>query len=525
MLKTIRKNVKKLGWPAAIMIILAFVLWGAPRLFKGEKAPTSAGTIFDQRVSFDEYYASLRACVRQARMAYRDKFDLVSRYLDIEGQAWDRLILLAEAKRQEIKISDDEVRGWIRSQPIFQTDGKFDLSEYRSLENPRAFEEEVRKNLAISKLIDSVRAQVTVTDAELRDEYEREFAKVRVSYVLVNKEDFEDEAIPTDEELKSYYDRRRQIFQIPVQVNVEYLSFDYADYENEVSITDEAVAEYYNAHLAEFKVAGSSDEESPVHRPLEEVKDLIIKRLTSIEAKKMAQDQSEEILDQLIEDPDLKGVAEENSLKVRETGFFTMEGPIPDIGFAPQLSVAAFNLEPGKISDPIYTSKGCYIIRLKEIKRPYIPSFEEAEAKVREIVTGSKAWELCLEVAKEYHSKLQEMMEEPGAKLEEVASLLSLDVKGSGLISRGDYIPGVGRAREFVASALSLSIGELSPPVKTEKGYAILMLKEHQPVDEEKLKASIDEYRAKVLDRKTTDAYNQWFNQLKQRANLKSNIR
>lgn len=524
MLKAIRKNVKKLGWPAAIMIVIAFVLWGAPRLFRGEKAPTHAGTIFGKTVSFDEYYASLQTCRLREKMRYGDRFEQIERYLDLEGQAWDRLILLAYAKQQHLLVDDDEVRTNILANPYFQTDGKFDYAKYESLVNPRAYEEELRKTLLISKLVDSILSQVETTDEEIRDEYEKEFAKVRVSYILLESKDLEKEVEVTQEELESYYNENSQTFKRPVQVNVEYFAFNYADYEKRISVSDEAVDRYYSTHPEEFRLPGEPKEGQPTHKPLEEVKEVIRKKLISSEARKKAEDRAEKAFDDLIDNPDWQGFARKNLLTIKETGYFSKEEPIPEIGFSPKLSASAFSLEPGQPSDPIYTANACYIIRVKEIKQPYIPSFKEAEAEVRKAITELKAWGLCERKAKEYHLQIEEMMQEPDTKFEDAADRLSLEVKDSGLIARGDYIPGIGESPSFIETAFGLEVGQVSPIIKTDLGYAIFRLDSYQPIDEEKFKQDLENYRTKVLQRKRDQALIRWFDRLKKEANLQSNI-
>lgn len=471
MLKVIRKHIKKLGWPAAILIVCAFVLWGAPRVFRGRGTPTFAGTIFGKKVSLDEYYKSLGTCTWQAKLQYGEKFLQIQKYLNLQEQAWERLILLAKAKRSGLRAADDEVRNSIRTMPLFQTDGDFDTEKYNSLSNPRAFEEETRKTLIISKLVDSVFNEVTVTDEETRSEYEREFAKVRFSYILVESEKLKDQVQVSKEELKDYYEKNQRSFERPIQINVEYLAFDYAEYEGE----------------------------------------------------EQAKNRADEIFYKLIDTPDLAKVSKENSLELKETGYFTINEPIPGIGYAPQFLAEAFKRKPGQISDPLYTAKGCYIIRVKDAKAPYTPSFEEAKDKVSKHLSHLKAWELSKKNAEELQARMKEMLT-PDIKFEEVVELLELELKDSGLVSGDDYIAGIGQSRAMVDVALNLKVGEIGPVLKTNKGYAIIRLDKYQPADEDKFKEDLAEFREKILAKKKILTFNQWFSELKQEANLQGNL-
>ena len=68
MLKSLRqkKVMKRILGPFAVLIILAFVLWGAGGL---RESGNYAGTIFGKRVGLDEYRESLIAVTNQAKSA------------------------------------------------------------------------------------------------------------------------------------------------------------------------------------------------------------------------------------------------------------------------------------------------------------------------------------------------------------------------------------------------------------------------------------------------------------------------
>ena len=141
-----------------ILIIPAFILWGVPNRTKGKKY---AGTISGRKVSWAEYYKSLRACEHQAILTYTltgtggDKYQEKRKDLKLEEQAWQRLILLDKAKREGIKIEDKEVIAAIKKIPVFQDEQGFSKERYNQILEylriePRQFEEEIRETLKIS---------------------------------------------------------------------------------------------------------------------------------------------------------------------------------------------------------------------------------------------------------------------------------------------------------------------------------------------------------------------------------------
>jgi len=159
LLKLIRKKTRIIMIFAIALIIPAFILWGVPNRAKGEKY---AGTISGRKVSWAEYYKSLRACEHQAILTYTltgtggNKHQEKRRNLNLEKQAWQRLLLLDKAKKEGIKIEDAEVIAAIKKIPLFQDkEGFFSKQRYKQILNylgisPREFEEEIRDTLKIS---------------------------------------------------------------------------------------------------------------------------------------------------------------------------------------------------------------------------------------------------------------------------------------------------------------------------------------------------------------------------------------
>ena len=160
MLKVLRhkKTAKKIWIGLALIIIPAFTLWGFGGAFRSREESKPLGKIFGHPVSNLELRDSVSAVTTTAIMQYGDKFPEVEKNLNLEAQAWERLILLYEAKRRGIRASDQEVIREIESLPYFQYKGGFDNRIYnQTLQyvfrlKARDFEEQVRASLILSKL-------------------------------------------------------------------------------------------------------------------------------------------------------------------------------------------------------------------------------------------------------------------------------------------------------------------------------------------------------------------------------------
>ena len=96
MLKALRKKevAKKILYVLAAIIIPAFVLWGSGSLIRDRSKSNYAGEIFGKRISFDQYRDSLLAVKNLAIIKFGENFFKIQGFLNLEGEAWDRLILL-----------------------------------------------------------------------------------------------------------------------------------------------------------------------------------------------------------------------------------------------------------------------------------------------------------------------------------------------------------------------------------------------------------------------------------------------
>src|SRR3989338_4272556 len=154
MLKLLRKKMKLILWITTILVVPTFVVWGTMVRFGEKRGPAYAGIIFGRKVSFDEYSQTFREVDQQNRRMYGDNYSQFAKFINLEEQTWDRLVLLYEARKRNIIVTDREVSGEIAKFPAFQKDGRFDQETYRRIlgNGARAFEEELRRSLIISRL-------------------------------------------------------------------------------------------------------------------------------------------------------------------------------------------------------------------------------------------------------------------------------------------------------------------------------------------------------------------------------------
>ena len=90
------------------------------------------------------------------------------------------------------------------------------------------FEQEVRNQIIFNKLRYLITGSASVTDAEVRQEFEKQNTKVKFEYAVLNKSDILKDIHPSDAELKAYYERNKTTYanSFPEKRQVKYFVLD-----------------------------------------------------------------------------------------------------------------------------------------------------------------------------------------------------------------------------------------------------------------------------------------------------------
>jgi peptidyl-prolyl cis-trans isomerase D len=191
------------------LVIISFIWWGVPG--KNDTNRDTVVTIGKYRADIDEYRDTYDRLYDLYKKIYQEKLDdELLKKLDLRKKAIEEIIqrrlLLQEAERIGLKVTDGELRDFIITYPAFQKDGRFNNEIYlRTLELNRltkeGFEIMQRENLTVEKMKRIIWDSVVVADEELKEYFveraqserkpfkEEEFEKVKgVLSVLVLQE-------------------------------------------------------------------------------------------------------------------------------------------------------------------------------------------------------------------------------------------------------------------------------------------------------------------------------------------------
>jgi peptidyl-prolyl cis-trans isomerase D len=443
------------------MILPAFLVWGTASSVRGWKEKKYYGKIFGKIVSQTEFEQALKATVIRAHMQFGEAFNELNKFLNLEALTWQRLVLLYEAKKRRIRVSDAELVEAIAKDPSFQRNGKFDAKLYETIIRyslripPRVFEEQTRQNLILEKLSDAITKDVALTDAEMREAYTKENEQISIYYIAGLPSDFQKELNPSDEELKDYFSQKSIDFKQPLSFNLEYLSVD-------------------------------------------------------------SQDKWQDIESRLGKKEKLEKIVNDYNLALKETGLFGQTDPIPGFGWQEKISSL---LPKSKVEDVlpfVEMDSRYYLFRLKERKEPYVPEFENIKDKVKAVFVKNKARDIAKEKIENCLKELKDKyaINPKDIDFDKIAKAFSLKSSSTDLFKSGSYIEGIGGSDKIFAAAKSLKDEVFSEIIDMPSGFYIVKLKTKAPIDEKKFAQEKDNFSKKLLGEKKGEFFAKFLEEL-----------
>ena len=241
------------------LVILSMAVWGTGDIFSGGIGSSiiKAGErgITQQQLDrkFENYLSNVR---REQQGTVLTKQEAVERGIldQIYNIERSRLTSLGYARQLGADASPAALIGEVRSIPAFNDPltGEFDPKTYRAvLGRDRIsvdeFETDTRDRLTIDYVSEGVEAAtIAPTDlARLQAIYDGEVRYA--SWLPVSNGALPPPTEPTEDELRAFYDQRREAFQLPERRQLSLLSLSPADFLHQATITEEDIVSYYEA--------------------------------------------------------------------------------------------------------------------------------------------------------------------------------------------------------------------------------------------------------------------------------------
>jgi peptidyl-prolyl cis-trans isomerase D len=465
-----RKGVNKtILWIIAIIIILSFGVFGTA--YRLDNTVNSAGTLWGHNVSIKDFQQAYLDARDQAIRIYGDEFFKNGNKLDLEQETWDRLILLKEAQKRNIEATDKEVVAYIASFPFFQRSGQFDQTLYEEIvqnhgvfdRSTHDFEEGVRKQIIIKKLLDAVAPEKVLNDAELKKEYQKRNEKITLEYVLFNASDFAKNAIGSDDEIKTFYGQHKEQFRMPPTIVLNY-----------VQTKEKALA------------------------------DTLSKELTP--------------------STNFAAVAKTLKLEVKTSSAFTQNQPILTFASNPDEVGKLFAMKQGEYSPPLEAPDGWQVVQLKEKNNSAIPALQDIKTQVKEALLLEKGFALAKPQADKSLKALREALKTKDFKT--AVTELGLKAEETPAFGRKEYIANVGLIQEFQQEADGLNTNKrLSEVTATSQGPAIIYLKKMEKPEDGQFESDKANFKQMLSAEGRNQILITFMSQLRANADVQSKIK
>jgi peptidyl-prolyl cis-trans isomerase D len=395
-----------------------------------------------------------------------------------------------EAARLGIKVTDEEIADRVKQYlpTAFNGGNPVSMDQYAQQVQQRfgmtvpVFEEQIKQLLLEEKFRRLVTDGISASPAELQQQFRYQNEKVKLDYALIKPEDLETKITPDEAEIKAAYEKRKSQYQIPEKRVVEYGLVDLTKLRQNVQISDDDLKAKYQRDIQQYEVPNRVHVEHilfmTVGKPDAEVDEI----------KKKAED----VLQQLKKGAKFEDLAKKNS---EDPGTKDKGG---DLGWivqgqtVPEFEKVAFSLQPGTVSDLVKTQYGFHIIKGLAKETAHTKPFDEVKDSIRAPMMLTKADDEASKIAEQLAAAIRKSNRTP---LSDLARDFRLEVAQTRAVAATDPLLELGNSTEAKDTIFRLRQGEVSQPIRTDRGYVVLTLKQIIPTHQ----ASLDEVRDKIV--------------------------
>ena len=591
-MRAMRENTKWIMLATAIAFVALMVFeWGMDASGRSgtQFSGGEAGRVNGEPISYDEYSAAYRALYdRQQQFMNGPIGTALNR--QIEDAAWDQVVvqhlIAQELRRRGIIVTDDEVRQAARyepppelqSDPLFQTDGQFDLQRYHAYLSSPAVDPAMLLNLEAyyrdaiprTKLLFQTTAGTYISDDALWRMWRDARDRVSVEYIAFEPDALIDDAAISisPDEIASYYRAHRQDFIRPARMRVRYVQIDrtpnaadsaaaldrarsirteiaggadFADVArresaDSLSIADggtieivrgqtmPALEQAFSLRLDELSQPLLSPRGYHVLRTEQRSGDTATVRHVLIPIALTAAREDElldraDSLDILTETMNLADAAAAVGLASAETELISGLEFVPGIGLAEDGATWALDdAEIGEVSQLFETPTAYYAFELLAREEERTLTQDEATETMRAALHAQKKLERARETARAAVDRIR-----AGESLAAAAAANRTEVRQAGPFARTDFVPGLGRTNAAIGAAFGVRPGQTSGVVEAENTLFVIRVLSRTDADRAEWEAQKDAQRAQAVQLLAEQRWNRYLASLRENARIVDN--
>lgn len=391
--------------------------------------------------------------------------------------------LVEEARRMGLHATDEELRDELQhgqlGQYFFPSGNFIGAEAYEEFVTRNfdmsvpQFEQEEKDGILLRKLRAMLGASAIVTDAEIRQDFDRKNVKVKFQYAVLSLDDIKKSLNPGEEELKAFYDRNKANYtnSIPEKRKVKYALLDSSRIQAQTQVTPADVQAYYQQHQDEYRVPEQVKvSHILVKTPLPGADGKVDEK--GVEA---ARKKAEDLLKQVKAGGNFEEIAKKNS---EDTGSAAQGGSLGLIGrgrTVPEFEKTAFSLPKGQISDLVKSSYGFHIIRVDDKQDAHVKPLPEVRDQIESTLKQQKSAGAVEAAANKVTTQARTQ------SLEKAAAANGLQIVTPDYFGRSETLPVIGNSPQFMDAVFSAKQSNPPDMVQTPQGYAIYQVEDVKP--------------------------------------------
>jgi peptidyl-prolyl cis-trans isomerase D len=397
-------------------------------------------------------------------------------------QLIQRQALIAEAEHLGLRATDEDVRDELqhgRYAETFFPGGNFigqaqyeELLQQHDLTVP-LFEQGVKDEILIEKLRSLVAGGAMVSDAEIRQKFEKDNTKVKFDYAVLKKDDLLKGLHPTDSELKAFYDRNKATYNnsIPEKRKIKYVLIDTAKLQGDAQVGQQDLQKYYDQHRDEYRLPEQVNVRQILIKTPLPGPDGKVDQKGVDEARKKAEDALKQLKGGAKFEDLAKKYSEDPSGKDGGSVGWIKRGGFP----VPEVDKAAFSLQKGGTSDVINAGYAFVILRVDDKQDAHLKTLAEVKDQIEPIIKQQKAQQAADAAASALVSQART------AGLDKAAAAKSIPLVATDFIGRTDSLPGIGSSPQFTEAVFNAAEKSPADQVQVPQGFVVFELEAIKP--------------------------------------------
>ena len=387
-----------------ILLIATFVLWGIGSALLPN--PTTVATIDGYAITQEQFLQKLQQEKHTITQENPGITDQMLEEMGIRKQVLNNLIfrhlLLTQAESIGLFVSDEALRKTIMELPLFKNEeGKFDSTAYNTIvKNNKArvllFEDELRNDLLIQKLIGLIRNSSFISDKTAQEMYSFLNEERSIEYVLIPASRYIDTVEITAQEKNDFYTTNKTRWEQPHRMHIEYIPITTQAIIASLTVSSQAITQYYEEHKEEYKEMTTQEARKAIafllkERQVPHLKEELIEKVQSLR----------------MEGKSFNDIAKAINIPIQDIATRPLD-EIEDLTDMPRGSLTAYKNTPNDsiIIEPLplEDSSDMIFIHIVENLPTTTPALEAIEADVEHALRTEKAIAKAKEEAEKIHS-------------------------------------------------------------------------------------------------------------------------